>query len=130
MQTTASNRSHAFIRARRSSFLCALALITATAVSGGAAHASDVVATAVTVTTYIAYTDFGNGDVIFVVSAAPSGCGAGFWLPASAAGFKTLFATLVVAYTTKASMSVDADPTQLWPGSSGQYCRVTDLQPE
>ena len=73
-----------------------------------------------TVTKYYAYTDFGGGDIAFMVSGAmPPGCANGFWLPATAAGFKSEYAALMVAYATGLPVVVYADPTTLWPGSGG-----------
>jgi hypothetical protein len=48
------------------------------------------------VTKYLAYTDYGSGDVIIFVNTTsmPAGCGSGFWLPPSASGFKVLIAAL------------------------------------
>lgn len=93
---------------------------------------SDVSAGPANVTKYYAYSDYGGGDVIFYVNATsmPAGCGNGFWLPPSAAGFKVLMAALQVAYVTQLPVVVYADPTALWPGSpTGQFCRVTTIEP-
>ena len=92
---------------------------------------ADVTVGPATVIKFIAYTDFGGGDVVFWVSGViPTGCTSGFWLPASGAGFKSEYAALTVAYTTGLPLVVYADPNTSWPGSSaGQFCRVTSLQP-
>jgi hypothetical protein len=104
-------------------------ILAALALSMSAVAYADVTSTG-TVTTLYAYNDYGNGDVVFVTTLQPAGCATGYWLPASAAGFKNLYALLITLYTTKATFGVDADPTKLWPGSTGQYCRVTSLYPQ
>jgi len=66
-----------------------------------------------TMTKIWTYTDFGGGDVVFLVtgSALPSACSAGFWLPASSAGFKNSYAALMSVYLATQSVPVSADPT-------------------
>jgi len=92
---------------------------------------ADVTVGPTTITKYITYTDFGGGDVVFWVNGAmPTGCASGFWLPASGAGFKSEYAALMVAYTAGLPLVIYADPSTSWLGSSsGQFCRVTSLQP-
>lgn len=114
--------------ASRKALSCALVLACLSIVNVARA---DVSAGPTTVTKYYVYTDFGGGDVAFwVAGAMPAGCAAGFWLPASAAGFKSEVAALMVAYATGLPLIIYADATVSWSGSSpGQFCRVTSLGP-
>ena len=73
--------------------------------------------------TYV-YTTFGSGDVVFkLTSGMPSQCG-GFWLRATDPGLKNDLAALMTAITTQTPVTVYADPTQIWTGSSTPYCLV------
>jgi hypothetical protein len=113
------------MKGRRSLLLLALS------VAANSVALADVSVGPTNVTKYYAYNDYGGGDVIFWVSATtmPAGCGSGFWLPPSAAGFKVIISALQTAYVTQLPVWVYADPTMLWPGSTGQFCRVTTLNP-
>jgi hypothetical protein len=104
-------------------------LFTFSLLSMPAAHATVVYSpTGVTVTALYGYSEFGGGDVAFTVSAPPSGCD-GLWLRPTDAGFKTLYAMLLTAYTTKAPMQVGAIDDSLWSGTTSRFCRVYGLYP-
>lgn len=84
--------------------------------------------TNVTITSIYMYSEFGNGDVAFTVSSPPSGCD-GLWLRPSDPGFKTLYAMVVTAYTTKQPLQVGGIDDSIWNGSGSRFCRVYGLYP-
>jgi hypothetical protein len=88
------------------------------------ANATLVSSPQVTVTQFFTFSDYGNGDVGFVVSASTPACAAGFWLRPSDPGFKTLYAQLAMAYAMKSPIRVTAYDDSIWSGSTGVYCRV------
>lgn len=70
------------------------------------------------------YTTYGSGDVIFRLAAGmPSQC-VGFWLRSSDPGQKNDLTALMTAIATQQALTVYADPTQTWPGSTSAYCLV------
>ena len=70
------------------------------------------------------YTSFGSGDVAFQLSSSGlSQCGV-FWLRATDPGFKTAVAALLTATTTQATVTVFADTSQMWTGTSTPFCLV------
>jgi hypothetical protein len=72
------------------------------------------------------YSTFGSGDVVFALSGGSglSQCAGGFWLRPSDAGFKTNVAVLLSAIQGQTAIRVYADDSQIWNGSSAQYCLV------
>jgi len=70
------------------------------------------------------YSTSGSGDVAVVVTYAPAGCSSGFWLRASDPGFKNVYAQLMSARLTQTPIRIWAYDDQLWPLSTGQFCRI------
>jgi hypothetical protein len=106
-------------------------LLTSLVVSmyGGASCAA-VVATPSTTITYLSIlSEYGNGDVTFVTATLVSGCD-GFWLRRIDAGFKELYAALIMAYATKVPTVVHAHNDSIWPGSGSPFCRVYAMTPQ
>jgi hypothetical protein len=83
----------------------------------------------VTIISYYAFSDYGTGDVAFQVSNQIPGCEGGYWLRPSDGGFKTVYATMMASYMTKAPVYVYAYDDQLWSGSSAHFCRVYAIMP-
>jgi hypothetical protein len=73
------------------------------------------------------YATNGNGDVVISTENVLSGCSSGFWLRSSDPGFKNVFAQLMTARVTQTNISVWAYNDQLWPESTGQFCRIDAL---
>src|SRR5689334_3253368 len=84
--------------------------------------------TNVTISSIYMYSEFGGGDVAFTVSSPPPGCD-GLWLRPSDPGFKTLYAMVVTAYTTKQPLQVGGIDDSIWNGSNSRFCRVYGLYP-
>ena len=84
----------------------------------------------VTITRYVTFSDFGGGDVVIVPSSATAGCADGFWLRPADPGFKSLYATLMMAYATRSTVTIAGYTDSVWTGSSGTFCRVYAITPE
>ncbi len=82
-----------------------------------------------TVTEVFSYTDYSGGDVTFKVNSPIAGCEGGFWLRPSDPGFKTTYAALLMAYSSKATVRVWAYSDQIWSGSGSPTCRLYLLSP-
>jgi hypothetical protein len=81
--------------------------------------------TTVTVTQSYAYTNFDGGDFVFSTSVAAPGCGSGWYVKASDAGYRGALAVVLTAQASGLGVTVYGDNADLWAGSpSGQYCRV------
>jgi hypothetical protein len=78
----------------------------------------------VTVTEFSTFGVYGGGDVIFKVTSPASGCASGYWLRPSDDGFKSLFASVILAKATNSTIRVAAHDDSIWLGSSSTYCRV------
>jgi hypothetical protein len=76
------------------------------------------------VTGIFSYTDYGGGDIIIVVQNPPPACQHGFWIRLADPGSKTVFAHVLEAYQAKATLRMGGYDNELWPGSSGKYCRL------
>lgn len=79
------------------------------------------------VTELYSYTEVSNGDVIFKISDEVSGCD-GFWLDSISPGQKNVLAILLSAYHAQSPVIVYAKQTDLFPGSSQSFCKVTTLR--
>jgi hypothetical protein len=83
----------------------------------------------VTIARIYSYSEFGSGDVAFTVAGGGAvGCD-GFWLRPSDPGFKTLYALLLVAYSTKQPIMVGGVDDSIWTGSASRFCRVYGIYP-
>lgn len=76
------------------------------------------------ITEFFVFSEYGGGDVGFLVTAPTEACPAGYWLRPSDPGFKSLYAVLMLAYSTKVPVRVAARSDSIWQGSTGTYCRV------
>jgi hypothetical protein len=76
------------------------------------------------VISYLGYSDYGGGDVIFSLEANVPGCEDGFWIRASDPGFERNYSTLISAYLSGRPVRVIADNAAIWNGSGGAYCRL------
>ena len=93
-------------------------------VFGFAANAAMVTGSVGNIVHLYSYSTSGNGDVAVVVADPPAGCSSGFWLRSSDPGFKTVYAQLLGARLTQTPIRVWAYDDQLWPDSTGQFCRI------
>ena len=107
--------------------LCAIALL---GLYCGKADAAIAKSSRSIITSLIFYEAYESGDVTFTfpngVTNIP-GC-SGFWIRATDGGFKTILTAVLTAYQSGASIIVDADTDQIWPGSSARYCLVFDVR--
>ena len=55
-------------------------------------------------------------------------CAGGAWLSGGDPGFERAYAALLAAYASGASMRVNVNKGDHWPGSSTQYCRVISVE--
>ena len=81
------------------------------------------------VTGIYTYTDFGTGDVVVIVQNPPPACQHGFWIRMTDAGAKTTYALVLSAYQAKTNLRMGGYDNELWPGSSGKYCRMYFVGP-
>jgi hypothetical protein len=106
---------------------CLAAIITACI--GNGATAAVMTGSSSAITQFVSYTTFDSGDVTFsLASSGISGCTNGFWIGGTDAGAKSVIAQVLSAYRTGTPIVVYADPSQLWPGSVGQYCHIWSVQ--
>jgi hypothetical protein len=92
------------------------------------AGAAEVAAAAGRVVHLYAFTDFGNGDVVFTTQTVPSTCQDGFWVRMTDPGAKTTVAQIMAAFHSGVAMHIWASDTDIWSGSSGRFCRVTVIR--
>ena len=92
---------------------------------GASVQAEIVGSDEITVSTYHAYGDHGNGDVIFryVPAYVVAGCD-GVWIAPSQAGAKNMIATVISAKLTSSVLSLHVENSQLWNGSAARYCKA------
>lgn len=104
--------------------------VCAIACSFSVAASAMVLTPPVRVTKFHAYTDYGGGDVMFLVDATFPGCD-GFWLSPADAGFKQAYAALMMVKASDSPVVLYAYDTSLWPGSvSIKYCRIRSISPD
>jgi hypothetical protein len=82
------------------------------------------------VTGLVFYSSYDTGDVTFTLTTASgiSACTGGFWVRGTDAGAKTVIAALIAASQSGATIVVDADTTQVWPGATLVTCLVWDVR--
>lgn len=73
---------------------------------------------------FYSYATSGSGDAVVVTTGSLPGCSSGFWLRASDPGFKNVFAQLMSARLTQTPIRVWVYNDELWPSSTGQFCRI------
>jgi hypothetical protein len=81
----------------------------------------------VTITQSYAYASFGGGDFVFTTSIAAHGCGSGFYIKSTDPGYKAAVAAVLTAQAGGNFVQVYGDNNDLWPGSTGQYCRLQTI---
>jgi hypothetical protein len=94
-----------------------------------AAHAATTDNPVGLVTGVYTYTDYGTGDVVVTVENPPAPCQHGFWIRMTDAGAKTTFAQVLAAYHAKTPLRIGGYDDQMWPGSTGKYCRMYFVGP-
>jgi len=87
-------------------------------------YAGVVGGTQVHVTQILAYPQYVNGDVVIVTDALPTGCEGGLWMSKSDAGFSATYASVLLAYTNKATVRIWYYDNQMWSGSGTPTCKV------
>jgi hypothetical protein len=100
------------------------ASVAACTVSMSAAAAIVTPGTAVTVVKSYAYSNFDGGDFVFATSSAAPGCGSGWYVKPTDGGYRAIIAVVLAAQSAGVQVIVYGDNSDLWAGSSGQYCRV------
>lgn len=76
---------------------------------------------------FITYTGFGNGDVVFrQVNNSVAQC-FGYWLRPSDPGFSHALSTVLTALATQTAIQVSVDTTQIWNGSGAPFCLVYNI---
>jgi hypothetical protein len=81
------------------------------------------------ITEVFTYTSYGGGDVTFRTDVTVVGCEGGFWLRPTDPGFKTSYAAVLTAFSTRLAVRVWGHDDQLWSGSSARTCRLDALGP-
>ena len=64
------------------------------------------------------------GEVVFKLSSSVLGCEKGFWFKSSDSAANLAESILLSARVTHESVKAIGETTDLWPGSSGKYCRL------
>jgi hypothetical protein len=89
------------------------------------AHAALVTpGAAVTVIQSYAYSNFDGGDFVFTTSTTATGCGAGWYVTPADGGYRAIIAVVLTAQAAGLQVVVYGDNSQLWAGSSSQYCHA------
>jgi hypothetical protein len=107
---------------------------TTTAVALGAlsfcaltARASNIVATnQSTIVQVDVYTEYGNGDTIvwLASNSLQSSCPSGFWVRGTDTGADRALAQIEAAYHTGTPVTIWADTSTIWSGSSSAACLI------
>jgi hypothetical protein len=97
-------------------------------IGSGAANAAIVSADPVSIEKYTAY-GVGSGDLIIWLSGGSlSGCD-GVWISASQPGARNLTTTMMLAKAMSKNVSIAADNSTLWTGSSSSnFCSLYLIQ--
>lgn len=103
--------------------LWAIIFIAMSIAAGSAVYAA-VTSSTTTIKEIYSYTVIGGGDVLLTLDTPPTGCD-GFWLDSSDPGFKTVLSVALSAYQAQSPVMVYGDETQLFSGSSNNYCKAT-----
>jgi hypothetical protein len=91
----------------------------------GASSAAQQNTIETTITKIYTYTQIGGGDVLVLVANPATNCADGFWLSPLDDGFKSTLSSLLAAHRAGSKVQIYGLDTQLWPGSSGAFCRLT-----
>ena len=76
-----------------------------------------------TVTRFITYNQYGNGDVAFKVANPTVNC-FGYWLTTTDVGFDANVSHLLAAYQTKSKLKIHGYTDQRWSGSRNFWCKL------
>ena len=75
----------------------------------------------------LSYTEYGQGDVIIKLESNGQQCEHGYWLRPSDPGFQANLSTILSAYHAQSNVILKGEPSNLWPGSSGSYCHIYQI---
>jgi len=83
----------------------------------------------ITIQELITFPEYGDGDVIVKVDdgASIAECADGFWLSPNQNGFNSNLSFLLSAFQAGNNVKIHAHTSQLWPGSSGKYCKIYQI---
>jgi hypothetical protein len=91
------------------------------------ADAVDYVGSGVTKVSFITSYN-GNGDVMLKLESPIEACAKGYWLNVSDIGFQSNMSMLIAAFQANTTVRLYGLPSQDWPGSGGNYCRVYSVE--
>ena len=83
---------------------------------------------ATTLSRFISYNQYGNGDVAFKVKHPSPSC-FGYWMTKSDPGFDANLAVLLAAYHSQSKLIVYGliSPDEKWAGSSNNWCKLYSI---
>lgn len=90
-------------------------------------YANSVASTETKIKYISSYNQHRGGDVIFVIEQTPTACASGYWLTKDDPGFNANFTMLISAYHAKNKVIIYGSSDQLWPGSSGKFCKLNSI---
>ena len=105
----------------------AIAIGTLLAANALNARGANIVSTTQsTITQVDVYTEFGNGDVIVWLNnnSLQSSCPSGFWVRGTDTGADRTLAQIEAAYHSGTPVTIWADTTTIWSGSSSAACLI------
>lgn len=82
-----------------------------------------------TISTIQAYPEYGNGDVIFKISASSDIC-KGYWLSPATPGFEANLSLLLSAYHSSAKVHIYGltEQSNKWAGSGTHHCKLYSIR--
>jgi|GEM_PF-4647824 len=87
-----------------------------------------VEATSVKIKKVSVYSEIGSGDVLITVTNPPFECERGLWVSGDAAGVDRVLSFLLTAKATNATVSINGDKDNIWPGTSaGKVCHIYNV---
>ncbi|MGI0119880.1 hypothetical protein [Zooshikella sp. RANM57] len=75
-----------------------------------------------------AFTDFGDGDIIFDLVAKVNGCERGYWMNKNHPGYNTTMSMIIAAYQAKTRVLVRGYSQRRWTGSAGPFCQLYSIR--
>ncbi|MBU2714164.1 hypothetical protein [Zooshikella harenae] len=75
-----------------------------------------------------AFTDFGDGDIIFNLVAKVNGCERGYWMSKNSPGYNTTLSMIIAAYQAKTRVLVRGYSQRRWDGSAGPFCQLYSIR--
>ena len=70
------------------------------------------------------YGEYGNGDVLVKLETNGTTCSNGYWMNKSDIGYETLLSMILAAYHADKTIGFQGENSDMWPGSSGSFCRI------